>query len=142
MNFQCNHGKFCAVDKDNTVAASAKKVTWNCKQNSTWPLGGNQISGLSYANPPNQPPLASSPKGWQNAEPSHGEMEIGCAQIATIITTHLEHGATGVRRQETCSMSYSCEFLEDLEFCSLQCPSFEVLFQFCATSGYRKMKVV
>ena len=31
MNFQCNHGKFCAVDKDNTVAASAKKVTWNCK---------------------------------------------------------------------------------------------------------------
>jgi hypothetical protein len=22
-------------------------------------------------------------------------MEIGCAQIATIITTHLEHGATG-----------------------------------------------
>jgi len=31
MNFQCNHGKFGAVDKDNTVAASAKKVTWNCK---------------------------------------------------------------------------------------------------------------
>lgn len=31
MNFQSNHGKFCAVDKDYTVAAGAKKVTWNCK---------------------------------------------------------------------------------------------------------------
>nr|TKS02327.1 hypothetical protein D5086_0000165860 [Populus alba] len=169
---------FCAVDKDYTVAAGAKKVTWNCKvdqvatdsngalqqplrwnsswsaggvddhgvqQNSSWPLGGNHISGLSSANPPNQPPLAPIPKGWQNGdrlcnlgfhnyssraqckkciassppEPSHGEMEIGCAQIATIITTHLDHGATGVRRKETWflsqSMSYSCEFPEDLE---------------------------
>jgi hypothetical protein len=43
-------------------------INHGVQQNSTWPLGGNQISGLSYANPPNQPPLASIPKGWQNGD--------------------------------------------------------------------------
>jgi hypothetical protein len=43
-------------------------INHGVQQNSTWPLGGNQISGLSYANPPNQTPLASIPKGWQNGD--------------------------------------------------------------------------
>ncbi|XP_058009139.1 uncharacterized protein LOC110659365 isoform X3 [Hevea brasiliensis] len=33
---------------------------------STWPLGGNQISGPPYANPINQP--LTVPKGWRNGD--------------------------------------------------------------------------
>lgn len=39
---------------------------YGVQSSSTWPLGGNQISGLPYVNPINQPPPV--PKGWRNGD--------------------------------------------------------------------------